>query len=199
MRNEDELIAELRLWGNAHVNRFALSRADRSFHVLDKARDMAPGTTENAMRDLVGRDGSERRTFMAERSGVSGMAIVPPWAVDPVRSTNDADHPHDNPEIAVDLGIPDELRWIDRAVAAMHRQSPLRAIILRIEFTSAVSRGIKARMACEQFEKEMAGRLGIEPIEAPEDEPPPLSVRQYRYELARAMDLLRGMRWAIAA
>lgn len=199
MRNEDGLIAELRLWGNAHVNRFALSRADRSIHVLDKVRDHAPGTVENAKRDLIGRDGSGRRRFMAKRSGVDAMHILPTWAVDPIQSTNDADQPHDNPEIAVDLGIPDELRWIDRAFAAMHRESPLRAIILRIEFTVAASRGVKVRMACEQFEKEMARRLGVDPPEVAEDDAPALSVRQYRYELARAQDLLRGMRWAVAA
>lgn len=199
MATDDYLTAQLRAWGFAQANRFALTYADRSTHVLEKARDMAPGTRERALRDLLGRDGSSRRRFMADRSGVEGMGMLPAWAVDPVRSTNDADKPHDNPEIAVDLGIPDELRWIDRAVAAMHRQSPLRAIILRIEFTSAVSRGIKARMACEQFEKEMARRLGIEPLEATDDEPPALSVRQYRYELARALDLLRGMMLAIAA
>ncbi|HHA2879343.1 TPA: hypothetical protein ACOFC6_003213 [Stenotrophomonas maltophilia] len=199
MATDDNLTAQLRAWGFAQANRFALTYADRSTHVLEKARDMAPGTRERALRDLVGRDGSSRRRFMAERSGVQGLAMLPTWAVDPIRSSNDADKPHDNPEIAVDLGIPEELRWIDRAIGAMHRQSPLRAIILRVEFTSAVSQSIKARMACEQFEKEMALRLGIEPIEAPDDEPPALSVRQYRYELARAMDLLRGMRLAIAA
>lgn len=30
MRNEDELTKQLRKWGHAQVNRFALSRADRS-------------------------------------------------------------------------------------------------------------------------------------------------------------------------
>ncbi|WP_267094663.1 hypothetical protein [Xanthomonas sacchari] len=38
---------------------------------------LAPGTVENAIRDLVGRDGSARRRFMAVRSGVEGMLVLP--------------------------------------------------------------------------------------------------------------------------
>jgi len=56
------------------VNRFALSRAERSVHVLDKVRDHAPQTRERALQDLVARDGAERRRFIAANSGVQGMA-----------------------------------------------------------------------------------------------------------------------------
>ncbi|WP_282259618.1 hypothetical protein [Stenotrophomonas sp. PS02301] len=135
MRNDDPLTERLRRWGHAQVNRFALSRADRSVHVLDKVRDHAPLT-----RELVGRDVAGRRRFMAARSGVEGMSMLPMWAVSPIRSANGADHPHDNPEIAVDTGTPDELRWVNRAVASMHRQYPLRALILRTEFTVSTRR-----------------------------------------------------------
>ncbi|RRU23595.1 hypothetical protein [Stenotrophomonas sp. 278] len=173
MRNEDELTKQLRKWGHAQVNRFALSRADRSVHVLDKVRDHAPMTRERAARDLVARDGAERRRFMAARSGVQGMVMLPTWAVDPVRASNDADHPHDNPEIAVDTGTPDELRWVDRALASMGRQYPLRALIVRTEFTVSASQAVKARMVAEQY----GGSL---------------TLRQYRYELGRALDLVRG-------
>ena len=121
MRNNDPLTEQLRRWGHAQVNRFALSRADRRVHVLDKVRDHAPLTRERAIQDLVGRDGESRRRFMAARSGVQGMQILPIWAVDPVRAANDADKPHDNAEIAVDMGTPDELRWLDRALASMGR------------------------------------------------------------------------------
>lgn len=173
MRNTDPLTEELRRWGHAQVNRFALSRADRSVHVLDKVRDHAPLTRERALQDLVGRDGAERRRFMAERSGVKGMMMLPMWAVDSIRASNDADHPHDNPEIAVDVGVPDELRWIDRALASMERQHPMRALILRTEFTVSASQAVKARMVADKYD----GKL---------------TLRQYRYELGRGIDSMRG-------
>lgn len=173
MRNEDPMVQALRAWGHAQANRYALSHADRSVHVLDKARDFAPGTKERALRDLVGRDGTERRRFMARRSGVDAMHILPTWAVDPIRSTNNADRPHDNPEIAVDVGIPDNLRWVESAIAAMMRQNPLRGLIVHTEYTVAASQAVKARMVAEKY----GGSL---------------TLRQYRYELGRSLDLLRG-------
>lgn len=96
MRNNDPLTEQLRRWGHAQENRFALSRANRSVHVLDKVRDHAPLARERAMQDLVGRDGESPRRFKAARSGVQGMQMLPTWAVDPVRAANDADKPHDN-------------------------------------------------------------------------------------------------------
>ncbi len=173
MATDDYLVAQLRAWGHAQANRFALSRWDRSTHVLEKARDMAPGTRERALQDLVGRDGSDRRRFMAARSGVEGMGMLPAWAVDPVRATNDADKPHDNPEIAVDVGIPDNLRWVERALASMMRQHPLRALILHTEYTVSASQAVKARMVAEKY----GGTL---------------TLRQYRYELSKALDWFRG-------
>ena len=179
MRNEDPMVQALRAWGHAQANRYALSHADRSVHVLDKARDFAPGTKERALRDLVGRDGSGRRQFMARRSGVDAMHILPTWAVDPVRSTNDADQPHDNPEIAVDVGIPDNLRWVESAIAAMMRQNPLRGLIVHTEYTVAASQAAKARMVAEKY----GGSL---------------TLRQYRYELAKGVEWARGAQAAVA-
>lgn len=173
MRNTDPLTKELRRWGHAQVNRFALSRADRSFHVLDKVRDHAPLTRERALQDMVGRNGADRRRLMAAGSGVQGLRIVPLWAVDPILASNDADHPHDSPEIAVDMGVPDELRWIDRALASMERQYPMRALILRTEFTVSASQAVKARMVAEKY----GGTL---------------SVWQYRRELQRGVDFMGG-------
>lgn len=173
MRNTDPLTEELRRWGHAQVNRFALSRADRSAHVLERARDMAPVTRERSLQDLVGRDGNDRRRLMAAGSGVKGLRIVPLWAADPIRAANDADRPHDNPEIAVDVGVPDELRWIDRALASMERQHPIRALIVRTEYTVSASQAVKARMVAEQY----GGSL---------------TLRQYRYELSKAVDWCRG-------
>lgn len=170
MRNEDELIKQLlKRWGTAQVNRFALSHADRSVHMLDRVRDHAPMTRERADRDLVGRDGTARRTFMAARSGVTGMTMLPVWAVDPIRSSNDAAKPFDNPEIAVDTGIPDDLRPVERALVAMERQYPLRALVARTEYTVSASQAVKARMVAEKY----GGTL---------------TVWQYRRELERAVE-----------
>jgi len=187
MRNEDPTVQALRAWGHAQANRYALSHADRSVHVLDKARDFAPGTKERALRDLVGRDGISRRRFMGERCGVDAMHILPTWAVDPIRSTNDAGKPHDNPEIAVDMGIPDDLRWVESALGALSRQYPLRAAVVRVEFTVSASQAVKARMACDAFVSEMAKRLGIDPPPGGESDRPALTVRQYRHELDAAL------------
>ncbi len=179
MRNEDPTVQALRAWGHAQANRYALSHADRSVHVLDKARDFAPGTKERALRDLVGRDGISRRRFMGQRCGVDAMHVLPTWAIDPIRSTNDADRPHDNPEIAIDAGIPDNLRWVESALVAMERQNLLRAIIVRTEYTVAASQAVKARMVAEKYGGE-------------------LTLRQYRYELAKVVEWFRGAKAAAA-
>lgn len=94
-------------------------------------------------------------------------------AVDPVLSSNDAGKPHDNPEIAVDMGIPDQLRWVEQALTSMMRQYPLRALVLYTEYTVAISQAVKARMVAEKY----GGSK---------------TLRQYRYERSRGLDLLRG-------
>lgn len=175
----DPLVEQLIRWGIAHANRYAYSRGDRTVHALQAVRDHAPGTTENALRDLIGRDGGERRRFMAARAEVKGLTILPTWAVDPVPARNDAGRPHDNPEIAVDMGIPDELRWVERALASMARQYQLRALIVRTEFTVSASQAAKAAMVREKY----GGSL---------------SIWQYRRELQRALDWLSGMERAAA-
>lgn len=168
MTHGEEIIGNLlKAWGNATVNRYVLPRADRSSHVLQQSRDLAPGTAARAARQLAGRDGFERRRFMAERSGVEELRVVPPWAVDPIPCSNDASRPHDNPPAAVDMGIPDDLLWLERAVAQMARQSPLRAACVREEYCGTGSQRIKAARVAERY----GGAL---------------SLRQYRYELTKA-------------
>ena len=167
----------LRAWGLASANRWCFSRGDRSIHVLEQARDMAPGTKENALRDLVGRDGGDRRRLMAagipwDKPG-NRMDIVPMWACDPIRAANDADHPHERPEIAVDQGIPQELMWVERAVGQMGRQFPLRALVVRTEYTVSASQAVKANMVQDLY----GGRL---------------TLRQYRLELDRSLDWFVG-------
>lgn len=147
----EEIREALKAWGMAEANRYAYSRGDRTVHVLQQVREHAPGTTERALRDLVGRDGESRRRFMAARSGDVGLAILPTWAVDPVRAANDADRPHDNPEIAVDQGIPDHLRWVDVLVRALEKQRPLTGACIREEFATSGSQAVKARRVVERL------------------------------------------------
>lgn len=173
MRESDPLITQLKQWGHAHVNRYAYTRADRCVHALEQARDLAPGTRERAERDLVGRDGLERRQLMASHSGVKGLKALPKWAVDPVPARNDASLPHDNPEIAVDMGIPEDLRWLDRAIVALARQNPIRERIVRTEFTVSASQAVKAKMV----EQGYGGKL---------------TVWQYRRELERSIEWISG-------
>lgn len=143
----DQIKLALKDWGIAVQNRYAVTGGERSRHALAKAREMAPGTAENAMRQLLGRDGKSRRQFMAERTSTDKlkMAILPTWAVDPVRATNDADRPHDNPEIPVDMGIPEHLRWIDRLVALLEQDKPLMGACVREEYCTIGSQAVKAR------------------------------------------------------
>lgn len=162
----------LRAWGIATTNRWCYSRSDRTIHVLQQARDAAPGTKERALRELVGRDGTDRRKLMAK--GIKGMDIVPVWACDPIRATNDADHPHERAEIAIDQGIPDGLRWVDRAVRIMERDMPLRGLVVRTEYTVSASQGVKTNMVRDLY----GGKL---------------TLRQYRLELERAIDWFGGM------
>ena len=186
----DELKDLMRAWGLATVNRYAYSRGDRTIHVLTKVRDHAPG--KRADRELVRRDGASRRRMMAGKAQVKGLDIVPMWACSPITAANDADHPHDNPEIAVDQGIPDNLRWVDVALAKMRRESELRAIIVHTEYTESCSQGRKAAIACRRYEEALARRLGLTAPASNDDQVPALTLRQYRYELGRALDWLLG-------
>jgi hypothetical protein len=169
----DDMRKCLKEWGLATANRYCVTRADRSVHMLEQARDMAPGTTEKALRQLVGRDGTARRKQMAKVAEIPKMAVVPMWAAEPIRAANDADHPHERAEIAVDVGIPDGLMWVERAVAQLGRSYPLRAQVIRAEYTISASQAVKVRMVQEQF----GGRL---------------TLRQYRTELARALEWFVG-------
>ena len=176
---DDELIDQLKRWGNATVARFAANDDGPSNgpNVLARQRDFALASKRKREeeREIVGRDGRERRRFMAERSGVKGLGITPLWAVDPVRSSNDADAPRDHAPIAVavvDL-LPDELHWIERALARLTRENQIRALILREEFCGVGTHERKAAAVRRAY----GGAL---------------TVRQYRYELQRALDWMRG-------
>lgn len=164
---------QLKRWGAATVNRFALHRDGPSAgdNVLAKTFKVANG--KKLDRELLKRDGSSRRAIMAARTGVPGLSVVPKWSCDPIRASNDADYPHERAAVCVDVGIPDDLRWIDRALSQMSRQHAIRAMIVREEFTGQGTQRMKAM----RVQRAYGGQL---------------SVRQYRYELQRALDWLRG-------
>lgn len=177
MAEQDTLRELLRRWGYAVVNRFGTPDEEGGEEsILSKNRNLAPGTKENFLRQLVGRDGFDRRRFMAQNVRVEGMEILPGWACDPVRSSNDADRPHERRAV-VDIGIPDELRWIDSAVASLERQWPLRAMVLREQYCGTGSQQEKAEKVAAQY----GGSL---------------TLRQYRYELTKGLDYLQGRRAA---
>ncbi len=170
---DDELTAQLKRWGHALNNRYAWGDRDIGEHVLARNRDMAPGTKEKAEVQLVGRDGKERRRFMAKATGIRGLTMLPEWAVDPVRSANDADAPHDREASAVDMGVPDDLRWIESAVNQLKRKHPVRALCLHEEFCGVGTQYMKASQVARQY----GGKV---------------SVWMYRRELQRALDWLRA-------
>lgn len=181
----DEVRAALKRWGHATVMRLAILQEGRSTGetVLSRNRDLAPGTRENADRHLVGRDGTARRERMAYDPGakdVKGqprMRVVPMWACDPVPAHNDAGPPRDYEPTAVDVGVPDDLRWIDSAIASLSRTHPIRAMVLREEFTGTGTQ----RMKAARVERLYGGRM---------------EVRQYRAELQRALLYLDARRAA---
>lgn len=140
-------------------------------------------TRENVAKQLIGRHSRSRRRLMArqlydERSGAQILDIVPMWACDPMPACNDAGKPVErrlDDSAAVDRGTPEHLRWIDRALTALERsrETPLRAMIVREEFCGV---GTQAEKTAAVARKYGGG----------------LTLRQYRNELGRALDWLRG-------
>lgn len=178
----DEVIEHLRRWGHATVARFAMQEEGYSAgdNILARQRDLGLMTKKKRKveHQPVGRAGEERRRFMAERMGhdIAGRPILhmlPAWAVDPVPCKNDADAPHDRPAAIVDVGIPDDLRWVESALVRLSREHPLRALVLREEFTGRGTQQQKAARVATQY----GGAL---------------TLRQYRLELHRGMDWMRG-------
>lgn len=141
----------LRAWGQAEVSRYCYTRSDRSHHMIAHAMEIAPGTKERAEKELVRRDGGDRRRLMAAAADIPKFNITPMWACDPVTAKNNADRPHDRAEIAVDTGLPDHLKWVERAVLQLKRKSDLQALIVRTEYTVSGSQGVKAHMVSDQI------------------------------------------------
>lgn len=172
---------DLKRWGNARNARYETPSRDE--HVLSRALDMAPGTRERAERRLIGRDGIGRRTLMGAAAGrFVGQGEnrrpvpVPMWSCDPVPNRNDGGNGGWDPPITpessawVDL-MPDDLRWIDRALASLERRHPLRAEVLRQEFCETGTQ----RMKAGRVESDYDGRFTYD---------------MYRKELRKALEYL---------
>jgi hypothetical protein len=179
---DDPLIDQLKRWGIATATRYAANEDGPSAGDSPLARQRELGMRHRRKREeerqIVGRSGEDRRRFMAAKisqqsDGKLRLGIVPLWAVDPIPSRNDADRPHDNPRAVIDLGIPDDLMWIERAVAKLFRENRMRALILKEEFTTPGTHEERAARIRRQY----GGTL---------------NVRQYRAELKRALDQVRG-------
>jgi hypothetical protein len=187
MKREDDLVRQLQSWGFHQVNRYGRyaandDRREAADHPIERARDFAPMTRENVAKQLLGRDGRSRRRLMAKglydaERDVQILDIVPMWACDPMPARNDAGPPRGVNHSAIDIGTPEDLRWIDRALAEMSRSAPVRALVLREEYCGQGTHSEKAAAVENQY----GGNI---------------SVRQYRYELGRALDWMRGRRAA---
>lgn len=171
----NDIKADLKRWGDATVNRIAVCHADRSSHQLARVAQDKQLPKARADRPLIERSGYTRRLRMAQSVNIAGVKCIPLWACDAIPARNDADRPHDNPVMSVDMGIPDDLLWVEHAICQMKRQHPLRALIVVTEYTIALTQPIKARMVAEQY----GGAL---------------TVWQYRAELDRAMAWIGGAR-----
>lgn len=176
MMIDDELKAQLKRWGYATVTRFAANDDGPSMgdSVLVSVREMGAGPKQQAKddRDLVKRDGDARLRHMARYAGVQGLTKLPSWSCDPIRARNDADRPHTRHAV-VDIGIPDDLRWIERAVFKLEQHFPMRALIIREEFCGTGTQRMKAARVAAKYQGT-------------------LTVRQYRYELNLALEWMRG-------
>lgn len=175
--DDDPLTAQLRSWGFAQVNRYERRAANdcdaATDHPIARAREFAPMTPERAAKRLADRDGGDRRRMLAANSGVKGLRIVQTWAVDPIPCTEDRQAGSNQAGAAVAQATPAHLEWIDRAVSRLARENLIRALCLRQEFCGVGTQSAKAATVAREY----GGKL---------------SVWQYRRELQRALDWLRG-------
>jgi hypothetical protein len=177
----EDIREQLKRWGSAQQAYVAVLMDGHSAgtHQLEQAMSLAPGTRERAERALIGRDGTARRAYMAQAVGIKGMRVVPMWSCDPVPAHNDASPPFDVRAV-IEPAIPDELRWIDRALSAMSRRWPVREAIVREEFTGGGTQRMKAR----RVELKYGGSISID---------------QYKRELRRGLDYMEGRDFEQAA
>lgn len=174
---------DLQRWASAKSWR--QERAEAGPHALSRAREFAPMTRAKAQKRLMGRDGLSRRMLMGEAAGrvvvnpqgeVVRVLPVPIWSCDPVPAHNDCrgggfDAPITPQSAAWVDPTPDDLRWIDQALAQLGRVNRMRMLVLREEFMGTGTQTMKARRVAEEY----GGGL---------------TVWQYRKELGKALAFL---------
>lgn len=174
------LMDQLREWGVSqiiHELRVAEVLPNPREHIIERSRRFAPMTRKRAAKLLLGRDGEDRRRLVARAAGVQGMTVAPKWSTDPIRCTETrSGGPRATAAIAPTT--PDDLRWIDRALAQMTRSHPIRALVVREEFSG---RGVTQRQRAKAVAEAYGGAF---------------SVWQYRRELEQALSWLDGRQLA---
>lgn len=199
---DSDLIRQMKEWGHAQKFRWGCAPLNDDApgmrtrdHLLAKNQSLAPQTKEKMDRPLIGRSGESRRATMAaaaneacckggrtseackecpRRSRVAHLGAVPMWSCDPIPAKNDASHPFDHPPAVVDLGVPDDLQWIDVAMAEMARRHPLREACVREEYTGD-ARSQVARAARVAAKVKYEGKF---------------TVWMYRREIERGLDFI---------
>lgn len=169
---EQELEQLLAEWGALSKYQQARTEGATDFHVLQRARDFAPGTRAKAARRLIGRDGYERRAYMARDLKACGVRVVPMDYVDPVKGTESRKGggmsdlpPRDD--------TPPHLRRVNAAASELYRIDTLRGLVLRFEYCGYGPQAEKA----ERVSVALGSRIGL---------------RVYRESLAHAKGWMHG-------
>lgn len=178
----EELITELQRWGMAQTyltERREEVRENPRQHIIERTRRFAPKTRKLFNKKLVGRDGKDRRRIMAKSACIRGVPVLPMWAADPIRCSSTRKGQWAKPQ-DVDLAMPPELAWLDVAVTALGRQSPLLELIVRTEYTWDGNRMQRAQAAQRLYRGN-------------------LTLWQYRQQLDRALGILQVVADAVKA
>lgn len=170
---DDELDLLLREWGALSKYEAEKREGASDFHVLQRARDFAPGTRERAAARIAGRDGRARRTMMAASLSACGVRIVRQDFVDPVRGRDDSRTI--TPRERVADSIPPHLRAVNAAALELYRIDTVRGLVLRQEYCGYGPQSMKA--------ERVSLALG---------DGRPMGLRVYRESLERARGWMLG-------
>lgn len=173
----DELERLLEEWGALSKYEAAREEGASDFHVLQRARDFAPGTRERAAARLVGRDGGERRRLMARELAACGVRVVPMAYVDPVAGSPTRKA---GPRSRAEDWIPARLRAVHDSALELYRVDTLGGLVLRQEYCGYGSQHAKAERVTIAMDS-------------------PVGIRVYRESLARAKGWMHARLMAQAA
>ena len=170
--NDQELEQLLTEWGALSKYQQARTEGATDFHILQRARDFAPGTRARAAQRLIGRDGTARRTYMARDLAVCGVRMVPMAYVDPVKGSGSSKGGGIS-DAPVRDNTPLYLRRVEQAALELYRIDTLRGLVLRQEYCGYGPQAEKA----ERVSVAVGSRIGL---------------RVYRESLAHAKGWMHG-------